>query len=139
MMNDRMAATVFVEHLVRLSLAAWYQAALDSNAALDAVTDRTFHAMLRMPEVAWDAWCVRDDVEATFWRFDCPEGRDLLRPRGRRRHIRSVSDRAALAVLVHDRISASDFDQCYGAFRDCIPVSELHMNRYSHPFCHEAP
>ena len=127
-MSDRVAATAFVERLLRLSLAAWYRAALASSAELDAATDRTFRAVLRMPEVAWDAWCVRDDVEATFWRFDCPEGRELLRPWGCRRHVRAVSDRAALAVLVHDLLSVGDFDRCYGAFRGCIPVVGLNIN-----------
>ena|SRR5690348_13644575 len=129
-MSDRVAATAFVERLLRLSLAAWHRAALGSVAELDAVTDRTFREVLRAPAVAWEAWCVRDDVEATFWRFDCAEGRELLRPRGRRTHVRAVSDRAALAVLVHDLIAPPDFDRCYGEFRSCIPVSELHINKY---------
>jgi hypothetical protein len=129
-MSDRMAATAFVERLLRLSLVAWHQAAVGSDTVLDAATERTFREVLRTPEVAWDAWCVRDDVEATFWRFDCPEGRKLLRPRGRRRQVRDVSDRAALAVLVHDLIPAQDFDQCYGEFQRCIPIRELNINKY---------
>ena len=127
-MSDRVAATAFVERLLRLSLAAWHQAALGSSVELDAVTEQAFRAVLRTPEVAWDAWCVRDDVEAAFWRFDCPEGEELLRPRGQRRLVRAVSDRAALAVLVHDLISVRDFDCCYGAFRGCIPVAGLNIN-----------
>ena len=127
-MSDRMAATGFIERLLRLSLDVWHQAALGSAAALDAVTERTFREVLRTPEVAWDAWCVRDDVEAAFCRFECPEGLELLRPRGRRSHVRVVSDRAALAVLVHDLISVPEFDRCYGEFRGCIPVAELHIN-----------
>jgi hypothetical protein len=129
-MSDRMAATAFVERLLRLSLAAWHQAALGSPAALDVITERTFREVLQAPEVAWDAWCVRDDVEATFWRFDCAEGRELLRPHGRRSHVRAVSDRAALAVLVHDLISLPDFDRCYGEFQSCIRVSDIHINKY---------
>ena len=129
-MSDRMAATAFVARLLRLSLAAWHQAAVGSAGALDVVTERTFREVLRTPEVAWDAWCVRDDVEATFWRFDCPEGRALLRPRGRRSHVRAVSDRAALAVLVHDLIPVQDFDQCYGEFQRCIPIRQLNINKY---------
>ena len=127
-MSDRMAATGFIERLLRLSLDVWYQAALRSAAALDAATERSFREVLRTPEVAWDAWCVRDDVEAAFCRFECPEGLELLRPRGRRSHVRVVSDRAALAVLVHDLISVPEFDRCYGQFRGSIPVAELHIN-----------
>jgi len=126
-MSDRAAATAFVEHLLGLSLATWHQAALGSAAALDADTARAFREVLRTPEVAWDAWCVRDDVEAVFWRFECAEGRELLRPRGRRRHVRAVSDRAALAVLAHDLISVPDFDQCYGEFGACIPIAVLYI------------
>ena len=60
-------------------------------------------------------------------RFECPEGYQLLRPRGRREHLRTVSDRAALAVLVHDLISTPDFGRCYGGFVGCISPAELHL------------
>lgn len=126
-MSNRAAATAFVEHLLRLPLAAWHDAVTCSPSELDAVTARAFLEVLRSPDVAWDAWCVRDDVEATLWRFECPEGRELLRPRGERDHVREVSDRAALAVLVHDLISAPDFSRCYGGFSNCIATAELHM------------
>jgi len=126
-MSDRVASTVFVERLLRLPLVAWYEAANCSAHELDAVTRHTFLEVLRRPELAWDAWCVRDDVEATFWRFECPEGRQLLRPRGEREHVRAVSDRAALAVLVHDIIPASDFGRCYGGFSNCIATDELYQ------------
>ena len=126
-MSDRAAATAFVEHLLRLSLAAWHDAAVRSASELDDVTSRAFAEVLRTPEVAWDAWCVRDDVEAAFCRFECPEGRALLRPRGERKRVRAISDRAALAVLVHDMISMSDFGRCYGEFGHCIAPAELHL------------
>lgn len=126
-MSDRVAATAFVERLLRLPLVAWHEAANRSARELDAVTRQAFLEVLRRPEVAWDAWCVRDDVEATFWRFECAEGRALLRPHGEREHVRAVSDRAALAVLVHDLIPASDFGRCYGGFSDCIATAELYL------------
>lgn len=126
-MSDRAAATAFVEHLLRLSLAVWHDAAMRSASELDDVTNRAFAEVLRTPEVAWDAWCVRDDVEAAFCRFECPEGYELLRPRGRRGHVRTVSGRAALAVLVHDLIPASAFGRCYGGFVGCIRPAELHL------------
>jgi len=126
-MSNRAAATAFIEHLLRLPLAAWHDAASCSAHELDVVTGRAFLEVLRRPDVAWDAWCVRDDVEATFWRFDCPEGRELLRPRGAREHVRAVSDRAALAVLVHDLIPATDFGRCYGGFSNCIAAAELQL------------
>jgi len=100
---------------------------MGSPPELDDVTNCAFMEVLRTPEVAWDAWCVRDDVEAAFCRFECPEGYQLLRPRGRREHLRTVSDRAALAVLVHDLISTPDFGRCYGGFVGCISPAELHL------------
>lgn len=124
-MSDRAAANAFVERLLRLPLARWHEAAMSSASEPDDANSRPFVDLLQTPEVAWDAWCVRDDVEATFWRFECPEGRELLRPHGEREHVRTASDRAALAVLLHDLIPASDFGRWYGGFGNCISPADL--------------
>lgn len=124
-MTSETGVNNFIESLLLLPLSQWCDAAMDCPAELTVPVERALAAALSGPEVAWEAWSTRDDVETALCRFDCPEGRDLLGPRGRRGHVRTTSERAARAVLVRRALAAMDFARAYGGFERCIPSKTL--------------
>jgi hypothetical protein len=120
---------LFVDRLQLLPLVTWRDAALACPCQLATPIAQRLVDALGVPGVALDAWIIRDNVETAFCRFDCREGHVLLRARDQRAHVRLASERAALAVLVHDVLSATDFGACYGGFDRCIPLTTLHLHR----------
>jgi hypothetical protein len=119
---------VFVEQLMLLPLVKWRDAAMACPRQLPAATARVLDAAIRDPVLALDVWNTRDDVETALYRFDCAEGQALLRGKAHRTHVHVVSERAALAVLVHAALSAEDFGACYGGFEGCIARATLHLH-----------
>ena len=118
----------FVDRLLLLPLVTWRDAAMACPPQLAATSAQALTEAMRTPELALDVWNTRDDVETALCRFDCAEGRVLLRAKGQREHVHVVSERAALAVLVHDVLRAQDFSACYGGFVRCIALEALHLH-----------
>lgn len=118
----------FVDRLLLLPLVTWRDAAMACPHQLAAATAQALAEALRAPELALDVWNARDDVETAFCRFDCAEGHALLRARGQREHVHLVSERAALAVLVHEALPAQELSDCYGGFERCIALGTLHLH-----------
>jgi len=118
----------FVDRLLLLPLVTWRDAAMACPRQLAATAAQALTEAMRTPELALEVWNTRDDVETALCRFDCAEGRVLLRARGQREHVHAVSERAALAVLVHDVLRAQDFSACYGGFARCIALEALHLH-----------
>ena len=112
----------FFEHLTTLPLARWYEIACAAPAELPAVAADALSRALSAPADAWDIWHTRDDVETVLYRFDCMDGRILLRGQVGLPHVRQITERAALAVLVRDGLSLVAFDACYGPFARAIPL-----------------
>lgn len=115
----------FMERLVVLPLREWSEVAMESQ---DTIAEESAHAMkaaLQDPTLAIDVWNVRDDVESAICRFDSPEARPYVAKKGSRTHVRHVTERAALAVLVRDALGATHFVVCYGGFERVIPVDSL--------------
>lgn len=127
MMRDAETLT-FVDRLLLLPLLTWRDAAMACPRQLAATTERALADAIHTPELAIDVWNTRDDVETAICRFDCVEGRELLRIKGQREHVHLVSERAALAVLVHDALPAREFHACYGGFAACILPATLHLH-----------
>jgi hypothetical protein len=123
------AGLVFVDRLLLLPLVTWRDAAMACPSELPAPIEQMLADALRVPGLALDVWTIRDNVETALCRFDCWEGHALLRASGQRAHVRFVSERAALAVLVHDALPVPYFDTCYGGFSRCIATATLHMHR----------
>jgi hypothetical protein len=118
----------FAGRLLLLPLLAWRDAAMACPSRLPAPTEQALAHALSDPGLALDMWNTRDDVETAFCRFDCAEGRALLRARGQREHVHVVSERAALAVLVREALCEQDFNSCYGGFAQCIAMTSLHSH-----------
>ncbi len=118
----------FAGQLLLLPLTTWCEAAAASPERLPECTEAALADALRAPGLALEVWNTRDDVETALCRFDCAEGRALLRMRRQRDHVRAVSERAALAVLVQDVLGAQDFRACYGGFATCIVPAALHLH-----------
>jgi hypothetical protein len=127
MMRDAEILT-FVDRLLLLPLLTWRDAAMACPRQLAVTTERALADAIHTPELAIDVWNTRDDVETAICRFDCVEGRELLRMKGQREHVHFVSERAALAVLVHEALAAEDFSACYGGFSRCITLEALHLH-----------
>jgi len=119
----------FVDRLLLLPLVTWRDAAMRCPRQLAWHVEQALAEGLRVPDLALEAWTIRDNVETAFCRFDCWEGRALLRTRDQRAHVRLVSERAALAVLVFRALPADCFSVCYGGFGPCIPLATLHLHR----------
>ena len=127
-MTNHVEAHAFVERLLLLPLPTWRDAAMACPRALEVVTERALADAIHAPELALDVWNTRDDVETAFCRFDCAEGHELLRAKGEREQVHLASERAALAVLVHDALPAEEFRACYGGFATCIVPATLHLH-----------
>lgn len=119
----------FSEQLLLLPLVTWRDAAMACPRQLAWHVEQALADALREPDVALDAWVIRDNITTAFCRFDCREGRALLSARGQRTHVRLVSERAALAVLVFDTLPSGHFSACYGGFDQCITLATLHLHR----------
>lgn len=115
----------FMERLMGLTLRDWNEAAMESPDTIAEESDRAMKAALANPTLAIDVWNVRDNIELAVCRFGRPEGRPYVSKKGSRAHIRRVTERAALAVLVRDALGAMHFVVCYGGFERVIPVSGL--------------
>src|ERR1700730_7135285 len=115
----------FVERLMYLPLGAWSTAAVGSPARIAEASDQALREALSQPTIAFDVWSARDDVETALWRFDHPEGRPYISRTGSRAHIKLVTERAALAVLVRVVLGTTHFVVCYGGFEGIIPVGSL--------------
>ena len=118
----------FVDRLLLLPLPTWRDAAMACPRELTTSTAQALAGAMRAPELAIDVWNTRDDVETAFCRFDCAEGHALLRASGQREHVHLVSERAALAVLLHELLSAGDLAACYGGIEGCIALATLHLH-----------
>jgi hypothetical protein len=114
-----------MERLVTLSLRDWGDAATDCPSTIAAESEQAMTAALRDSMLALDAWSVRDDVESAMYRFDCAEGRRYVAKKESRAHVRRVTERAALAVLVYDVLGATHFVVCYGVFERVVPLASL--------------
>jgi hypothetical protein len=112
----------FIERLMELQLARWHEvaSAAPSEVAVD-VTCALSRALSR-PADAWDVWHLRDLVETALYRFESADGRALLHRGMGRRHVRRVTERAALVVLVRGGLTLMVFDACYGPFAAVIPL-----------------
>jgi hypothetical protein len=120
---------LFVDRLLLLPLVTWRDAAMACPRQLSAPIEQRLADAVRMPGLALDVWTIRDNIETAFCRFNCWEGHALLRTRDQRAHVRLVSERAALAVLVHEALPVPCFSTCYGGFGGCIPLATLHLHR----------
>lgn len=114
----------FMERLVALSPRDWGDVAMECPAMVAAASEQAMTAALLDPVLALDAWNVRDDVESAMYRFDCPEGRIYVAKKESRAHIRHVTERAALALLVRNALGAH-FVVCYAVFERVIPAGGL--------------
>jgi hypothetical protein len=108
-----------------LPLSDWSTVAVGCPDRLADENERAFKHALSEPMIAFDVWSARDDVETALWRFDCPEGRPYIGRKGSRAHIKLVTERAALAVLLRVVLGATHFVVCYGGFERIIPVGNL--------------
>lgn len=115
----------FMERLTALPLREWGDVAMECPATIAAASEQAMTVALRDPLLALDAWSVRDDVESAMYRFECAEGRRYVAKKESRAHVRRVTERAALAVLVYDVLGATHFVVCYGVFERVVPVASL--------------
>lgn len=115
----------FVERLMHLPLGTWSTVAVASPETVVEASGQALTEALSQPTISFDVWSARDDVETALWRFDSPEGRPYVSRKGSRAHIKLVTERAALAVLVRVVLGTTHFVVCYGRFESVIPVSSL--------------
>jgi hypothetical protein len=114
----------FMERLVALPARAWGDVAMECPATVAAASEQAMTAALLDPVLALDAWNVRDDVESAMYRFDCSEGRVYVAKKESRAHVRYVTERAALALLVRNALGPH-FAVCYAVFERVIPAGGL--------------
>lgn len=112
----------FMERLMVLPLAKWYEIARDAPADLAAGVAWALSRALSDPGDAWEIWHTRDDVETVLYRFESAEGHGLLRGHVGLPRVREVTERAALALLVRGSLTLAVFDACYGPFAAATPM-----------------
>lgn len=119
-------ASLFVTYLQEVPLVAWMSATRQRK------HDPKYDAAIRSLEVALQAmgdpqlaFTTRDAVLSQLQRFDGDEGRSAGLDRRWTQGLRSQTERAALAVLVRDKLSAHDFAQLYSPFESLIPSTLL--------------
>jgi hypothetical protein len=115
----------FLERLMVLPLADWSTVAMRCPNRIAEASEQALHEALSEPTTAFDVWSARDDVETALCCFECPEGRSYISRKGSRAHIKLVTERAALGVLLREVLGETHFIACYGGFEALIPVSRL--------------
>ena len=119
-----MSATArdFTDWLEDVALSTWHGVALACPTVLAPDAARQLERALGAPEMALDIWTTKDDLAAALWRFASPEGRWLARSHRQRGHLASVTERAALALVVRQRLRDVHFAQAFGAFGEHFPI-----------------
>jgi hypothetical protein len=84
--------------------------------------------VLGSPELSYQAWRIRDQVETACCRFDSVDGRRAC-PRARLRAVRRATERAALALLARPALSPDVFRALYGDFERVLPIGDLRPQR----------
>src|SRR5450830_694539 len=107
-----------MERLLELPLGEWHRIAMATPKEISRELECALTGALDASASAFEAWRARDDVTTLLFRFECAEGRLLTRPRGTLMHIRCVTERATLAVLVRERLAEPDFVGLIGGFAE---------------------
>lgn len=117
-MLDAGTSVAFMERLSALPLREWHRIAMATPKEISSELECALTGALDASANAFETWRVRDGVATLLFRFECAEGRLLTRPRGTLAHIRCVTERAALAVLVRERLAEPDFVGLIGGFAE---------------------
>jgi hypothetical protein len=117
-MLDAGTSVAFMERLSALPLREWHRIAMATPKEISRELECALTGALDVSANAFEGWRVRDGVATLLFRFECAEGRLLTRPRGTLAHIRCVTERAALAVLVRGRLAEPDFVGLIGGFAE---------------------
>jgi hypothetical protein len=113
----------FMERLMLLPLAQWWDVAADAPAELEADVAQALATALETAD-ALALWSMRDDLATVLYRFEGAEGR-LLRGRASVPHLRLITERAACSLLMRATLAVVVFDNIYGPFAVAIPVASL--------------
>lgn len=117
----RPTAGDFTDWLEEVPLAIWRGAAVGCPSTLPKVVADSLERALGARAVALDIWNTKDDVDAALWRFTSAEGRWLAGRRRLRLHIALVTERAALALVVRQRLGKEAFAHAFGGFAAHFP------------------
>jgi hypothetical protein len=122
--HDRVALARFFDALMAIPLTDWRAAAARCPASIAGGAGRALQQIFDDRDLAWVVWSAREDVETALYRFDRSEGLPHQRTALGREHVRLVTGRAALAVLMRP-VLASFFGALYGDFERIIPAESL--------------
>ena len=105
-----------LNRLALMPLAEWHELAVSTPGR---VSNELHHALTRALAQAatpFEVWQARDHLDTLMHRYDCAEGREMLRPLEQSGHVREVTERALLAVLVRPALREADFAVLVGSF-----------------------
>ena len=117
------AMRLFVAYLGEMPLAEWIAATIHARRSPRlAAAHASLDALVRRATDHQDVFATMSAVLDALHRFECPEGRHLTRMRHSTDNLRPDTERAALAVLLHDHLATDHFALLYEPFEPRIPA-----------------